>query len=71
MLQLCLVTKHFDIKKKTGQVIAKMPDKLQIMDTHSYETFDGSADAELIGQANEGDEVIFVDFEGSAGELTL
>lgn len=60
-----------DIQKKTGQVIAKLPDKLQIMDLRSYETFDGSAEPELIENVNEGDEVIFVDYKGNIRVLEI
>ena len=55
-----------DITKKSAQVIAKLPNKLQIMDKQSYETFDANANQELLNEVNEGDEVIFVDFEGDA-----
>ncbi|MFH0868487.1 MAG: hypothetical protein V1831_04185 [Candidatus Woesearchaeota archaeon] len=49
-----------DIIKKTGQIISKSADKVQIMDTVSYETLDAIAPKELIDELNEGDEVIFV-----------
>ena len=52
-----------DIVKKTGQVISKN-DKIQIMDTVSYETLDASAPEELLNELNEGDQVTFVDFKG-------
>lgn len=51
-----------DIIKKTAQVISKTPQSVQIMDTHSYETFDVQIDPELKEQINEGDEVIFVNY---------
>ena len=51
-----------DIIKKTAQVISKTPQIIQIMDTHSYETFDVKVDPELKEQINEGDEVIFVHY---------
>lgn len=60
-----------DIKKKTGQVIAKLPDKLQIMDNYTYETFDGDASPELLNSANEGDEVIFIDYNGKVNVLEV
>ena len=53
-----------DIIRKTGQVIAKLPDKMQIMDSKSYETFDATANIELFNSISENDEVIFVDFNG-------
>ena len=52
------------IIRKTGQVIAKLPDKIQIMDSKSYETFDAIAEPELFSNISENDEVIFVDFNG-------
>jgi len=41
-------------------VIAK-GDKMQIMDSRTYETLDATAEPELLSELNEGDEVIFVD----------
>jgi translation elongation factor P/translation initiation factor 5A len=60
-----------DIKKKTGQVIAKLPDKLQIMDSHTYETLDAEAKTEVLNEASEGSEVIFVDYGGQAKVLEV
>ncbi|MBW2974528.1 hypothetical protein KY366_02320 [Candidatus Woesearchaeota archaeon] len=55
-----------DIIKKQGQVISKLPDKVQVMDSVSYETLDADADNELLEGLNEGDNVTFVDVEGNA-----
>ncbi len=55
-----------DIVRKQGNVIAKLPDKLQIMDNVSYETVDADCDSELLEELNEGDNVTFIDFEGRA-----
>ncbi|MCH8328790.1 MAG: hypothetical protein IIB81_00160 [Nanoarchaeota archaeon] len=54
-----------DIVKKTGQIISKTNDKVQIMDNVSYETLDASAPEELHNELNEGDKVIFIDFKGN------
>ncbi|MDP7244690.1 MAG: hypothetical protein QF568_05060 [Flavobacteriales bacterium] len=54
-----------DIVKKTGQVISKTDDKVQIMDNVSYETVDASAPEELRNELNEGDQITFVDFKGN------
>jgi len=54
---------ELDIIRKTGQVISKLPDKIQVMDTHSYETFD--AESDLYDQIKEGDEVTFINFRGN------
>jgi translation initiation factor 5A len=53
-----------DITKKTAQVISKLPDKIQIMDIKTYETFDADVDNELLNNVNEGDEVIFIEHNG-------
>ncbi|HJO02169.1 MAG: hypothetical protein QF655_03070 [Candidatus Woesearchaeota archaeon] len=53
-----------DITRKTGQVISKTNDKVQIMDNVSYETLDASAFEELHNELSEGDQVIFVDLNG-------
>jgi len=53
-----------EIVKKTGNVIAKLQNKVQIMDTVSYETFDADVDKELLNTIKEGDEVIFINYNG-------
>jgi len=53
-----------DIRKKTAQVISKFQNKIQIMDPVSYETLDAEVDEELLSTINEGDEVIFIDYNG-------
>lgn len=55
-----------DIVRKEGQVIAKLPDKVQVMDSVSYETVDVDVDNELLETINEGDSVTFINFEGKA-----
>lgn len=55
-----------DIIRKEGQVIAKLPDKVQVMDAVSYETVDADVDPELLKEINEGDNVTFVNFEGKS-----
>ena len=54
-----------DITRKTGQVISKTNDKVQIMDNVSYETIDANAPEELLNELNEGDQVTFVDLNGN------
>ena len=44
-----------DIVRKLGQVIAKINNKIQIMDMVSYETLDAIAPAELFNELNEDD----------------
>lgn len=51
-----------DIIKKTAQVVSKTPTSIQIMDMHSYETFDAEIDPNLKNQIKEGDEVIFINY---------
>ena len=53
-----------DITRKTGQIISKTNDKVQIMDSVSYETVDANAPEELLNELNEGDQVTFVDLNG-------
>jgi len=53
-----------DITRKTGNVIAKLQDKVQLMDSVSYETFDAEIDKELLNEVREGDDVIFINFNG-------
>lgn len=57
---------ELDIIRKSAQVLSKSADKVQIMDSHSYETIDASADEELLNELNEGDEVTFIEVEGNA-----
>jgi len=52
------------IWRKEAQVISKMPDKVQIMDVQSYETFDAEIGKELLETLNEGDSVTFINLEG-------
>ena len=54
-----------DITKKSGQVISKANDKVQVMDSMTYETLDASATKEVLNEIKEGDEVVFIDFNGS------
>ena len=49
-----------DIRRKTGQVISKT-DKIQVMDSHSYETFEAEAEQGLLKELQEGDEVTFIE----------
>jgi len=55
-----------DIVRKEGQVIARLPDKVQVMDSVSYETVDVDVDDELLEELNEGDTVTFINFEGKS-----
>ena len=54
------------IIRKHGQVISKNEDKVQVMDMFSYETLDADYHPDLVGNLNEGDEITYVDFGGSA-----
>ena len=53
-----------NITRKTGQVISKAKDTIQVMDADSYETLDATAAKELFNEINEGDEVTFIDLNG-------
>jgi len=54
-----------DISRKSGQIISKTGSKVQIMDTHSYETFDAGLSEDLLNEVKEGDEVTFIDYNGN------
>ncbi|MBW2980747.1 hypothetical protein KY360_05005 [Candidatus Woesearchaeota archaeon] len=60
---------ELDIIRKAAQVISKLSGKVQIMDTHSYQTIDADVDEELLTELNEGDEVTFIEVEGNAKVL--
>jgi len=54
-----------EIIRKEGQIVSKADDKVQIMDSVSYETFDGTAAEDLHSELIEGDKVTFIDFKGN------
>ncbi len=57
-----------EVIKKTGQVISKSEQHVQLMDIQSFETMD--ADINLgVEELNEGDEVIFVEYNGKVTVL--
>lgn len=58
-----------EIIKKKGQIIANQEQNLQVMDLVSYETINASARTELKNELREGDEVTFVEFNGTARVL--
>jgi translation elongation factor P/translation initiation factor 5A len=60
---------ELDIIRKSAQVISKGDDKLQIMDSQSFETIDADAEPEVLNEVNEGDEVTFIEVEGNAKVL--
>ena len=53
-----------DIMRKQGQIISKTGNKVQVMDSISYETLDANLPPELISEINEGDYVTFVELSG-------
>ena len=57
---------ELNIIRKSGQVVSKMTDKIQVMDSHSFETLDAGAEQELLAELNEGDQVTFIDHNGAA-----
>ncbi|MBI2139536.1 hypothetical protein HYU14_01320 [Candidatus Woesearchaeota archaeon] len=58
-----------DISKKAGQVIAKIPPRIQVMDMVSFETLDADIAPELLAALNESDEVTFITVEGKTTVL--
>lgn len=55
-----------DVKKKVAQVISKTRNGVQIMDPVSYITFDAIVEMALSDEINEGDEVIYIDYNNGA-----
>ena len=53
-----------DIMRKQGQIISKTANKVQVMDSISYETLDSTLPPELINEINEGDYVTFIELNG-------
>lgn len=53
-----------DITRKSGTVLSKQQSNLQVMDSHSFETFDAETDLALLNDLKEGDEITFVSFNG-------
>ena len=54
-----------EIMRKQGQIISKTGNKVQLMDAVSYETLDADIPRELSGDVNEGDNVTFVELNGT------
>ena len=54
-----------DITRKQGQIISKTRDKVQVMDAVSYETLDANIPVEFADELNEGDNVTFVEVNGT------
>ena len=54
-----------DIIRKTGQIISKTNDKVQIMDNVTYETLEANAPEEILNELKEGNQVTFVNFKGN------
>jgi len=53
-----------EITRKQGQIISKASNKVQLMDSTSYETLDSTIPKELIDEINEGDYVTFIELNG-------
>ena len=51
-----------NIIRKCASIISKAEDKLQIMDAVSFETLDADIEKELLEQANENDQVTYIQF---------
>ncbi len=54
-----------DIMRKQGQIISKTGNKVQVMDAVSYETLDANIPREFEEELNEGDNVTFVELNGT------
>ncbi len=53
-----------EIMRKQGQIISKSGNKVQLMDSVSYETLESNLPPELAEHINEGDDVTFVELKG-------
>ena len=53
-----------DLQKKKATVVSKSANSLQIMDAVSYETLDAEAESNIMDSIAEGDEVIYIEYEG-------
>ncbi|MBI2559498.1 hypothetical protein HYW20_09315 [Candidatus Woesearchaeota archaeon] len=53
------------ILRKHGQIISKSNNKVQLMDTVSYETLDAVLPPEMVDDITEGDGVTFVELNGT------
>src|SRR3989344_7863633 len=53
-----------DIQKKKASVISKSGNQLQIMDPVSYETMDATAEQDVMDSLVEGDEVVYIEYNG-------
>jgi len=54
-----------DIMRKQAQIISKTGNKVQLMDSTSYETLDSTIPPELVNEINEGDYVTFIELNGA------
>lgn len=55
---------ELEIRKKKATVISVTPQKLQIMDSVNYATLESDLDQSEKGLYNEGDEIIYIEFNG-------
>ena len=53
-----------EIMRKQGQIISKTANKVQVMDSVTYETLDSTIPPELVEDINEGDTVTFIELNG-------
>ena len=59
------------ISRKCGSIIQKLPNKLEIMDSISFETIEADIDPELLAEATENDAVNYTKFGNQAKVLEL
>jgi len=60
-----------DITRKCATIISKTKDKLEIMDMVSFETFESNVNSKLLEQANENDQVTYIEFDKTAKILEI
>ncbi len=60
-----------DITRRCATVISKKKDKLEIIDSATFDTFQAEIDDTLLDQADENDEVTYIKFNDSTKVLEL
>lgn len=60
-----------DVRRRCATVIAKSKDKLQILDSVSFDTIDADVSKELFEQAGENDQVTYIRFGDNAKVLEI
>jgi translation elongation factor P/translation initiation factor 5A len=57
--------------RKCATIVGINKDKLKIMDVSTFETFEAEISKELLSKAKEGDNITYIEFDGSAKVLEV